>query len=287
MSEIEGLRAAASAIGRSRALLITAGAGMAVDSGLPDFRGDRGFWNAYPPYESRGLRFTDLANPHWFRRDLNFAWGFYGHRLSLYRSTAPHEGFDCLLRWAGQRELGWFVVTSNVDGQFQKAGFAEDRIIEIHGSIHHLQCTADCGVGIVDGAETSVAVEEQSMRARDPVPACPHCGRPLRPNILMFGDRDWDSTRTDRQSARYHRWLRYLRTEAVSAGDLAIIECGAGTALPAIRSESERRSDEFDAPLIRINRFDPEVPDAERDVALHGSALELLRGIDSAIAATS
>lgn len=280
MSEIEGLRAAAKAIGRARALLITAGAGMGVDSGLPDFRGDRGFWNAYPPYESRGMRFTDLANPHWFRRDLPFAWGFYGHRLNLYRATVPHDGFGRLLKWAERRELGWFVLTSNVDGQFQKAGFAEDRIVEIHGSIHHLQCTADCGVGIVDGTELQVEVEERSMRAREPLPACPHCGRPLRPNILMFGDREWDSSRTSRQSARYHRWLQHLRTEAASPGEIAVIECGAGTALPAVRSESESRSAEFDAPLVRINRYDAEVPGGTGNVGLRGAALDLLRGID-------
>ncbi len=75
------------------AMLITAGAGMGVDSGLPDFRGKEGFWRAYPIAKKLGLRFEELANPRWFREDPELAWAFYGHRLKTYRETNPHEGF--------------------------------------------------------------------------------------------------------------------------------------------------------------------------------------------------
>ena len=54
---------AAEAVASADALLVGAGAGMGVDSGLPDFRGDEGFWNAYPPFAQRGLSFMDLASP--------------------------------------------------------------------------------------------------------------------------------------------------------------------------------------------------------------------------------
>src|SRR6516165_8175092 len=110
---------AALAIATADALLIGAGAGMGVDSGLPDFRGKDGFWRAYPPYERLGLDFVALANPRWFAEDPELAWGFYGHRMSLYRRTNPHEGFDILKRMATRLPLGSFVFTSNVDGHFQ------------------------------------------------------------------------------------------------------------------------------------------------------------------------
>src|SRR5262249_28278071 len=89
---------AAADISSARALLIGAGAGMGVDSGLPDFRGPQGFWQAYP--QLYGRSFVDVANPSWFQREPTFAWGFYGHRLNLYRQTKPHTGFSILLRWA-------------------------------------------------------------------------------------------------------------------------------------------------------------------------------------------
>src|SRR5512143_2133761 len=76
---------AAAEVRRAGALVVTAGAGMGGDSGLPDFRGDAGFWKAYPPYERLGLSFVDAANPAHFEADPPFGWGFYGHRTNLYR----------------------------------------------------------------------------------------------------------------------------------------------------------------------------------------------------------
>jgi len=81
-----------------------------------------------------------MASPHWFETDPRFAWAFYGHRLHLYRDTTPHEGVEILLDLVNRKEGDYFIYTSNVDGQFQKAGFDEDRIVEVHGSIDHLQC---------------------------------------------------------------------------------------------------------------------------------------------------
>jgi NAD-dependent SIR2 family protein deacetylase len=75
---------AADLIDQASALVIAAGAGMGVDSGLPDFRGRSGFWQAYPALASAGLDFSELASPHTFERDPRLAWGFYGHRLQLY-----------------------------------------------------------------------------------------------------------------------------------------------------------------------------------------------------------
>src|SRR3954447_6070260 len=93
---------AADAIAGAQALVVGAGAGMGVDSGLPDFRGTQGFWKAYPPYAALGLSFEELANPHWFAADPQLAWGFYGHRLNLYRATRPHAGFAGLTRLAAK-----------------------------------------------------------------------------------------------------------------------------------------------------------------------------------------
>ena len=57
---------------------------MGVDSGLPDFRGDEGFWNAYPPFRKLGLSFVDLADPRWFADNPAQAWGFTG---TVWNST--------------------------------------------------------------------------------------------------------------------------------------------------------------------------------------------------------
>src|SRR5687767_1379893 len=121
MSHDNQIKQAVEAVACAEALLITAGAGMGVDSGLPDFRGKEGFWRAYPAIAKLGHSFEEMANPSWFVSNPRLAWAFYGHRLNLYRQTEPHRGFDLLLQTASTRKHGYFVFTSNVDGQFQKA----------------------------------------------------------------------------------------------------------------------------------------------------------------------
>lgn len=70
-------------ISQSDYLIITSGAGMGVDSGLPDFRGKNGFWKAYPKLKDLNLSFVDVSNPISFLKDPKFGWAFYGHRYEL------------------------------------------------------------------------------------------------------------------------------------------------------------------------------------------------------------
>ncbi|BBG65592.1 NAD-dependent protein deacetylase of SIR2 family [Hydrogenimonas sp.] len=237
----------------SEAVLITAGAGMGVDSGLPDFRGDEGFWRAYPAAKRLGLSFAELANPRWFETDPALAWAFYGHRLHLYRDTVPHDGFGMLLEFAKSKDE-WFVFTSNVDGQFQKGGFDEEKIVECHGSIHHLQCTV-CGSGIWSADGVDIPVDMDSFRALE-WPACHACGATARPNILMFGDWGWDSARTLAQEERFDDFLQRV---SVKRAKLLIVEIGAGTAVPTVRLTGERIARATGGRLIRINPREPQI----------------------------
>jgi len=279
MNVQEDFRRAARAIRDADALLITAGAGMGVDSGLPDFRGNEGFWKAYPPMAKLGISFIEMANPTWFDHDPTLAWGFYGHRLNLYRRTAPHRGFTQLLEIGRQKRGGYFVFTSNVDGQFQKAGFAEEQVEECHGSIHHLQCTHPCSAGIWDARDERVAVDEDTFRAKEPLPRCKHCSGMARPNVLMFGDWSWISTRTDSQSGRRSAWLKGILE---ARHRLAIVEVGAGEAVATVRRQSEYIAGVYGATLIRINPRDFRVSLGE-SVSLPFGAVEGVGGIVDAL----
>jgi NAD-dependent SIR2 family protein deacetylase len=267
------LEGAARIITEAEVFIITAGAGMGVDSGLPDFRGDHGFWQAYPSYARLGLSFIECANPEHFRRDPAFGWGFYGHRTNLYRDTIPHEGFQIIKKWIERNSAGYFVVTSNVDGQFQKAGYAEDRIVEVHGSIHYLQSQTPCNSNIWPNDEI-IPVDETTMRALH-VPRCAACGEVSRPNILMFGDWSWLPDRTRIQERCFDNFL-------VDHADrrIAVIEMGAGSAIPTIRGTSERIGWNFEkATVIRINPREPDIKAPH--ISMPCGALEGLRRIDA------
>ena len=265
MNMQESVRRASIALRDADALLVTAGAGMGVDSGLPDFRGNEGFWKAYPPMAKLGVSFVEMANPFWFERDPSLAWGFYGHRLNLYRRTVPHAGFGRLLEIGRTMKEGCFVFTSNVDGQFQIAGFDENRIEECHGSIHHLQCSRPCSQDIWEARGVNPDVDETQFRARDPLPRCPKCGSLARPNVLMFNDWDWVPNRTRMQSERFHRWLEGLSGRGSS---LAVVELGAGNAVATVRMTSEAAVRGGRGTLIRINPRDTDVPSGHLSIPL-------------------
>lgn len=238
-------------IQRADAILITAGAGMGVDSGLPDFRGNEGFWRAYPAIKELGLEFENMANPKWFSTNPSLAWAFYGHRLNLYRDTIPHNGFEMLLDLVKSKDENYFVVTSNVDGQFQKAGFDKDKIFEVHGSIHHFQCHKNCTQEIWEADKEKIDIDMELFEAKN-IPTCKNCGLVARPNILMFGDWSWNHKRSHNQGINFDRWIDKQRDKK-----LAIIEIGVGEAIPTIRNYGEKFAKKFKkAKLIRINPRD-------------------------------
>ncbi|MGE4550796.1 MAG: Sir2 family NAD-dependent protein deacetylase [Opitutales bacterium] len=268
------LEEGAKAVLQANVLYVGAGAGMGVDSGLPDFRSPEGFWKAYPPVAKLKLRFEEMANPRWFAEDPEFAWGCYGHRLNLYRETIPHEGFGILRKWGDAMSGGVFVYTSNVDGHFQRAGFDKHQVLECHGSLNHLQCLKGCGQEIWSAEHCMVEVDEDTLRAAHPLPSCPTCGELARPNVLMFGDWDWDSSRSSEQQRRHQQWL-------IQRADrkMVVIEIGAGKAVPTVRMNCEAIAAETGGKLIRINVRDSEIP--RGNVSLPIGGLEALQRIDA------
>ena len=264
---------AASLIADADALIIAAGAGMGVDSGLPDFRGNEGFWKAYPALGQAKINFTSIASPSAFAANPRLAWGFYGHRLALYRRTVPHHGFALLKHWSERMKNGVSVFTSNVDGQFQIAGFNAARILECHGSIHHLQCMEPCSGNIWSADEFEPEVDENACLLQNTAPMCPDCGRMARPNVLMFGDYNWIPSRQEAQTGRQMKWLSNVKNPVV-------VELGAGSAIPTVRMFSENMSKKLEGTLVRINLREPEVPRKE-DVGLAMGALEGLNAISA------
>lgn len=273
------LKRAAKLVAGADALVIGAGAGMGVDSGLPDFRGDGGFWKAYPALAQAQINFIDIANPRTFENTPLLGWGFYGHRLALYRKTVPHAGFEVLRQWGERMPLGCRVFTSNIDGQFQKAGFPDNQINECHGSIHHLQCKAYCNAGVWNARDFLPLVDNTTCQLVNEAPLCPVCKGLARPNILMFNDWSWVDARNKIQQNQEVRWLEALKKNAPK---VVIVELGAGTAIPSVRQFSQRISRQHRAPVIRINPDESQVQ-GEGDVGIALGALEGLQRIDSLV----
>ncbi len=173
--------------------------------------------------------------------------------------------------------LGMAVFTSNVDGQFQRAGFTPPQVPvhECHGSIHFLQCLRGCCEDIWPADDFVPQVDVAACRLLNTPPACPRCGGLARPNVLMFGDWGWVEARQRQQAGRLSAWLARVQRPLV-------VELGAGTAIPSVRHFGEHIVRDLGGRLVRINPRECQVP-SRLDVGLATGALAGLKAIDTAL----
>jgi len=230
------------------AVAIFAGAGMGVDSGLEQYRDKDGLWTKSIELNDREVNYYDLMTPVAFKEESDLAWGLIGSLIEKYDRIKPHAGFSILRELLMHKE--YFIVTSNIDEHFQKAGFDPLRVFEFHGSIHNTQClyNVECGVW----RTPYINVMPDCVRASPPYPMCPVCNSYSRPNIYLFEDGLFSPEISADQQFRYMEWREYINSDC---HNIVALEIGAGETLPTIRRYAERFADE-EHPLIRINPSD-------------------------------
>lgn len=86
---------AAQFVKETKMVILSTGTGMGIDSGVPNFRGTQCFWNHYPAYKDQ-FSYAQCSNPDFLKSHPHVFWGFYGHRLELYREKQPHGGYQIL-----------------------------------------------------------------------------------------------------------------------------------------------------------------------------------------------
>jgi len=166
------LDAVASALREARLVVVATGAGMSRESGIPTFRDAlTGLWARFDPAE--------LATEDAFRRAPARVFGWYLWRRKVVRAAVPHAGYDAVV--ALERFVPHVVVvTQNVDGLHRRAG--SGRVLELHGSLERFHCLA------ARHPYPAEAVAEPLEDGEVEPPACPHCGSPIRPGVVWFGE---------------------------------------------------------------------------------------------------
>lgn len=158
------LKEAAKVLAATRRGVALTGAGVSVESGIPDFRSAGGLWTRYPPER--------YATIDAFRRDPARVWRMLAEMEQVLNHAAPNPGHHAL---ASLEKLGLIdaTITQNIDGLHQSAG--SERVVEFHGSHRTLSCLS-CGQGYRD---------EELGQARPP--EC-NCGELLKPDVILFGE---------------------------------------------------------------------------------------------------
>lgn len=158
---------AAAILDRSRPVAVFTGAGISTESGLPDFRSPGGLWASVDPME--------VASLSAFRRRPQVFYEFYRTRLAALAQAQPNAAHRAIAAMESSGVVGT-VITQNVDGLHQAAGSRE--VVELHGNLREAACPSCGWIGPV--AVITAALAEGMM------PYCPTCGRPVKPNVVLF-----------------------------------------------------------------------------------------------------
>jgi NAD-dependent deacetylase len=166
--EVERLAALIAEAGR---IVAFTGAGISTESGIPDFRSPGGIWDRYQPILLQDFMATAEARRETWRRGM--------HTYPVVLAAAPNPGHLALVELERQGKLT-AVVTQNIDGLHQRAGHDPDRVIELHGNAHGVECLG-CGAW-----QTRQEVHDR-VTAGEEEPICARCGGILKPTTVSFG----------------------------------------------------------------------------------------------------
>ncbi len=163
------IEAAAEVMVRRRPTVVLTGAGVSVESGIPDFRSSGGLWDTYNPAE--------YASIEAFQSSPKKVWAMLHELEGILNDATPNPGHVAL---AKLEEAGIVkaVITQNIDNLHQEAG--SEQVVEFHGNSRWLVCQS-CERRL-DHKEA-----EEHLDA-DRIPRCPSCSKILKPDVIFFGE---------------------------------------------------------------------------------------------------
>ena len=224
-NDVERLK---NAIDNADSVVIGAGAGLSASAGFT-YSGER--FDKYFSDFSAKYGFKDMYTGGFYPySSLEEYWAFWSRNIYVNRYTdAPEPVYDNLLEIVGNKD--YFVITTNVDHCFQKAGFDKYRLFYTQGDYGLFQCSVPCHNKTYDNEEAVKLMLEQQKDGRIPselVPKCPVCGKPMSMNLrcddTFVEDEGWHMA-----AERYENFLNSRKNHHI-----LFIELGVGYNTPVI-----------------------------------------------------
>lgn len=209
-------------------MVIGAGAGLSTSAGFV-YEGERfqryfsDFGEAYGFHDMYSGGFYPYKTPEEF-------WAYWSRYIYINRyKSAPKSVYSDLLELVKGKD--YFVITTNVDHQFQKAGFDKERLFYTQGDYGLFQCSRPCCQKTYDNetlVKEMIARQEEMKIPSELVPRCPVCGAPMSMNLrsddTFVEDEGWHTA-----AGRYRQFLRSRRHQSV-----LFLELGVGYNTPGI-----------------------------------------------------
>jgi NAD-dependent SIR2 family protein deacetylase len=246
-------------------LLVGIGSGLSASGGL-DYTDSSLIEKWYPSYYQKGYRsLFQILSTYWTieNSDIQAYWGFWAqHILHVRYEPKALPIYIDLFELLKDREYG--IITTNVDGQLEKAGFPKEKIFAPQGDYALFQCSRSCTEDVYDNKELVATMlsglfeNNQGLPCikKEDIPLCPHCKSLLKPNLRS------DDTFVEKPHlAHYSTYKTYVQRCAESNERTLLLELGVGYNSPGvIRYPFEQMAlfyPHFD--LVRVNREDPEL----------------------------
>ena len=210
------------------AIVVGAGAGLSTSAGLT-YSGER-FERHFADFIAK-YGFRDMYSAGFFPFPTEEErWAYWSRHIWYNRYVEPpKDTYAKLLQLLDGKDF--FAITTNVDHQFQRAGFPKDRLYYTQGDYGLWQCSVPCHDKTYDNYDVVKRMMEEQGDMRVPielVPRCPVCGKPMAMNLRADGtfveDAGWHEAAT-----RYHDFL-----EAHQEGEVLYLELGVGANTPVI-----------------------------------------------------
>lgn len=223
--EVERLR---DALAEADAVVLGAGAGLSTAAGF-EYGGER-FKRLFGDFAAK-YGFRDMYSAGFFPfREPEEQWAYWSRFIWCNRyEPAPRDTYDKLLRLVDGKDF--FVITTNVDHQFQQASFPKERLFYTQGDYGLWQCSVPCHDETYDNFETVKRMVDEQRDMRVPselVPHCPKCGAPMSMNLraddTFVEDAGWHAA-----AERYRSFI-----EAHQDGKVLFLELGVGGNTPVI-----------------------------------------------------
>ncbi len=216
-----------SALDEADAVIIGAGAGMSTSAGFT-YSGER--FDRYFSDFSEKYGFKDMYSGGFYPYPTpEEMWAYWSRYIYINRyMDAPKPVYEALLELVKDKD--YFVITTNVDHCFQKAGFDKDRLFYTQGDYGLFQCSEPCQQVTYDNEEMIRGMYEQQSEMKIPselIPKCPNCGKPLTMN-LRSDDRFVEDEGWHKAAGRYDEFNKTHK------GKVLYLELGVGYNTPVI-----------------------------------------------------
>ena len=273
-TEAKKASALSTALARADAVIIGAGAGLSASAGFA-YSGER-FERTFADFAAR-YGFSDMYTGGFYPYPTREVfWAYWSRHILINRyQDAPKPVYERLLRLVQKKD--YFVLTTNVDHCFQKAGFEKARLFYTQGDYGLFQCSKPCRQETFDNeaAVREMVKRQQNMRIPSKLlPVCPRCGRPMTTNLRV----DDKFVEDDGWHKAAERYRTYLKTHAGQR--ILFLELGVGYNTPGIIKLPfwQMTAENPNAVYACVNEGEAYAPDEikEKSICINGDIGEIL-----------